>query len=106
MDKNNAIIKLFHKGMQEECVGSISSAQELFVQAWDEASNDWEKCIAAHFVARNLSKPEDKLKWNLESLSRADKVHNDEIKTYYPSLYLNIGLSYEILVNYAEARKY
>ena len=89
-----------------EKVDKINRAQELFVQAWNEASNDWEKCIAAHFVARHQQSPKDTLKWNAESLDRANKVRNNEVKGYYSSLYLNMGTSCEKLGKYAEAKNY
>ncbi|MHB1163521.1 MAG: rRNA adenine methyltransferase [Minisyncoccota bacterium] len=106
MDKDNEIIEFVHVGMLREHEGDALGAQESFMQAWSEASNDWEKCIAAHFVARNQANPEDGLKWNLEALDRANKAHDDRIRSYYPSLYLNIGLSYETLSDYLEAKKY
>lgn len=106
MNKNNPIVKLVNKGMQMEKRSDAVQAQVLFIQAWDEASNDWEKCIAAHFVARHQDSPKNALKWNRESLRRADKVENKEIKSYYPSIYVNIGISYEELRNYEKAKKY
>ena len=106
MDKNNPVIALVALGMEIERKKNVKRAQELFMQAWHQSSTEQEKCIAAHFVARHQNTPEEALKWNLESLQRADKVHNEEIKGYYPSLYLNIGASYETLGDKAEAGKY
>ena len=106
MDENNSIIKLVNEGMKMEMQNKIDLAQNLFIQAWDESSNDWEKCIAAHFVSRHQNNHEDTLKWNMESLNRANKVLEDKIKNYYPSLYLSVGISYENLGNYIEAKKY
>lgn len=87
----------------------IDQAQNLFMQAWNSSSNNHEKCIAAHFVARHQNNFEDTLKWNTTSLNRANKVAKvakNEVKSYYPSLYLNIGISYENLGNYLVAKKY
>lgn len=106
MDKNNSIIKLVHEGMKMEREGKIDQAQNLFMQAWDSSSNDHEKCIAAHFVARHQDNFENTLKWNTECLNRADKVPKHKVKSYFPSLYLNMGISYEDLGNYSKAKKY
>ena len=106
MDKDNPIVKLVNQGMEMEQENKIEFAKILYLQAWDEAMNDQEKCVAAHFVARQQDNPEDALKWNIESLNYANKVSTEEVKSYYPSLYLNIGKSYEELGNNNEAEKY
>lgn len=90
--------------MEQE--GKVNLAQKIFIEAWNVASNNHEKCIAAHFVARNQDNPEETLRWNMEALNKADKVQKEEMKAYYPSLYLCIGISYESLKNYTEAKKY
>ena len=38
-------------------------AGKLFLQAWNEATTDFEKYIAAHFVARHQKNVSGKLKW-------------------------------------------
>ena len=106
MDKNNPIIRLVNKGTELEKEKRVDDAQKLFVQAWNEATNDWEKCIAAHFVARHQTSPEESLKWNMESLTQANNVHEPIIRGYYPSLYLAVGTSYEKIGNVIEAKRY
>ncbi len=109
IDENNHIIKLIHEGVKMKQEGKIDQAQNLFMQAWNNSLDDHEKCIAAHFIALiawHQNNFEDNLKWNVESLNRANKVPEDKVKSYYPSLYLNIGISYEGLGNYPEAEKY
>ena len=86
--------------------GKIECAQDLFIKAWGTSSDNQEKCIAAHFVAQHQNSPEDTLKWNIESLNRAKDTPHEKVKSYYPSLYLGIGISYENLDNYMEAKKY
>ena len=96
-DSNNKVVKLCADGMQAEVEGKIAEAHSLFQQAWDIASDDFEAFIAAHYLARNQPDPNDVLKWNLEALNRANKIKGEEIGSHYPSLYLNIGKSYENL---------
>ena len=106
MDEHNPIIKLVNEGMKSERKGKIERAQELFVKAWKTSSDNHEKCIAVHFVARHQNSPEDTLKWNIESLNRAKDAPQEKVKSYYPSLYLSIGISYENFGNHMEAKKY
>jgi tetratricopeptide (TPR) repeat protein len=50
--------------------------------------------------------PQDTLHWNQKALIRANAVGDDRVRSFYPSLYLNMGHAYEVLGNQAEARKY
>ncbi|GEM_PF-5674055 len=80
MDENNRIIKFVSEGMKLEREGKIKRAQELFTKAWKTSSDNHEKCIAAHFVARHQNSPEDTLKWNMESLSQANGASQKKLK--------------------------
>ncbi|MGZ3874393.1 MAG: hypothetical protein ACXVJD_15840 [Mucilaginibacter sp.] len=102
-DPDNNVVKLCAAGMQAEAEGKIEDAHRLFEQAWDIAQNDFEAFTAAHYLARNQKKPEDVLKWNLEALNRANKIKDEGMNANYPSLYLNVGKSYETLNNLQEA---
>src|SRR3569833_284075 len=104
-DPNNKVVKLCAGGMQAEAEGKIEEAHGLFQQAWDIAENDFEAFTAAHYLARNQKNPKDVLKWNLESLARANNIHDESMNATYPSLYLNIGKSYEQLNDVKEANK-
>ena len=106
MDTNNPVIQLCMQGSQAEFEGRIEAAQSLYLQAWATAQNDYEACIAAHYMARFQSTPEETLHWNQEALERAKRVHDESVKDFYPSLYLNLGRSYEVLGNSAEAQRY
>ena len=48
-------------GLEEK--GKPEEASGIFLQAWNEATNDFEKFIAAHYVARHQKNVSDKLKW-------------------------------------------
>ncbi|WP_435353747.1 rRNA adenine methyltransferase [Emticicia sp. SJ17W-69] len=100
-DPNNPIVKLCAEGINIE--GDASEALQLFQRAWDEATNDFEKFIAAHYVARHQKSTEDKLNWDKIALNAAIKVDNEEIKESFPSLYLNIGKCYEDLKDFENA---
>jgi hypothetical protein len=49
---NNNIVKLCLQGMDMEAKGNHEEAGEIFLQAWNEATNDFEKYLAAYYLAR------------------------------------------------------
>lgn len=104
-DPENNIVKLCVAGMNAEATGNREEALQLFQQAWDTAVNPFEAFIAAHYLARPQD-PENSLKWNIEALHQAKLVDDEEMKTHYPSLYLNIAKSYELLADKKGAGEY
>lgn len=106
MDLTNPVIKLCAEGTRAEFEGRRDEACALYRQAWGAARDDYDACVAAHYVARCQEKPEDVLRWNQESLNRADAVGDERVQNFYPSLYLNMGHAHELLGNQAEARRY
>lgn len=106
MGPNNPVVNLCVEGMQAEMEGRHAEARELFLQAWAARTDAFDACIAAHYVARQQNTPEDTLRWNQESLSQAEAVADDRVRDFYPSLYLNLGHSYEVLGDATRARRY
>lgn len=94
-DPDNNIVKICAQGMEEEAEGKTEKASELFLKAWNEATSDFEKFIAAHYVARHQKSVADKLKWDKTALNIALNINETNIKGSYPSLYLNIAKCYE-----------
>ena len=106
IDIANPIVKLCMGGTQAEFEGRIESARELYRKAWKASTNDYEACIAAHYMARHQDSADETLRWNREALHRANAVGDDSVAEFYPSLYLNMGHSYELVGNPAEAKKF
>jgi hypothetical protein len=106
MDLDNPVIKLCAQGTRAEFEGRIEQARALYLLAWAIAQDDFEACVAAHYVARHQTSPQDTLHWNQEALARADAVGDDRVRSFYPSLYLNLGCSHEVLGDQPEARRY
>ena len=50
---SNHVIKLCVQGMGLEAEGKPEEAGRMFRQAWNEATNDFEKYMAAYYVARH-----------------------------------------------------
>lgn len=106
MDTSRPVIQLCIQGTQAEYRGHLEAARLFYEKAWELANDDVERCIAAHYMARFQETPEERLHWNQEALDRANAVTDEDVKTFYPSLYLNLGQSYEALGNEVEAKRY
>ncbi len=101
----NKIVKLCLQGMALEEQGNSEEAGKLFLQAWNEATNDFEKFLAAHYVARQQKTVFDKLRWLETTLTYALKVNDNSVKSAFPSLYSNIAQCYEDLNNPEKAKE-
>jgi hypothetical protein len=102
----NKVLKLCTEGMNAETVGQKDTAEQLFKEAWDNAENDFEKFASAHYMARIQKDPNDMLHWNLKALTYANLIQDESMKTHYPSLYLNVGKSYETVSDMNNANKH
>ncbi|GAA0602772.1 hypothetical protein GCM10010174_18740 [Kutzneria viridogrisea] len=97
MDPNNPVVLLCAQGMRAEAEGRAAEAEALFRQAWDAATDDYDACVAAHYLARHQKRPEDVLHWNQVCLDRADAVGDERVRGFYPSLHLNLAKAHEQL---------
>ena len=100
------VVNLCILGTKAEYEGKWDDAFSLYWQAWEAVKDGYDACIEAHYVAWFQKEPEDILHWNQEALTHADAVKDDRVKEFYPSLYLNMGRSYELLGNPGEAKRY
>ncbi len=101
LDPNNHVIALCAAGMAIE--GTPRAALELFDQAWVARTDAYEACIAAHFVARHQTTPEETLRWNMLALRHAEAVADDRAAEFMASLYLNLGDAQAAVGNKAAA---
>jgi tetratricopeptide (TPR) repeat protein len=102
---NNNVVKLCVQGMDMEGKGKPEEASRLFLQAWNESTNDFEKFTAAYYVSRHQKNVPDKLKWLETALQFALKINDNTVKEAFPSLYLNIAKCYEDLSDPDNAKK-
>jgi len=102
---NNNVVKLCVQGMDMEEKGKPEEASRLFLQAWNEATNDFEKFTAAYYVARHQKNVPHKLKWLETALQFALKINDDTVKGAFPSIYINIARCYEDLSDLDNAKK-
>lgn len=102
---NNPVVKLCIQGMDMETKDKPAEAVKLFLQAWNEATNDFEKFTAAYYVARHQQNVSDKLQWLETCLEFALKINDDTVKSALPSLYSNMAKCYEELKDPGNAKK-
>lgn len=105
MDANNPVVKLCAEGMMAEGRGQSDVARDLFARAWAARTDDFDACVAAHYLARQQDSVEATLRWNQEALARANAVGDERVRGFYPSLYLNLGRSYEDMGDRDAARR-
>lgn len=104
MDPDNPIVRLCSAGIEAEGAGRPDDARALYEQAWAEHRNDFEACIAAHYLARQQGDLHAVLRWNAEAVERAMATGDERTFGFYPSLYLNLGWSFEMVGDQASAR--
>lgn len=102
---NNNVVKRCLQGMATEEKGNPEEASRIFLQAWSEASNDFERFIAAYYVSRYQKNVTDKLKWIETTLQLALKINNDTVKAAFPSLYSDLAKCFEELGDFENAKK-
>ena len=106
MNTNNPVTQLCMDGTRAEFEHRLEDARLLYGQAWEARTDDYNACIAAHYVARFQDSAEESLYWNQLALKHANAINDERVKDFYPSLYLNLGRSYELVGNQAEAQRY
>ncbi|MBX4204676.1 MAG: NAD(+)--rifampin ADP-ribosyltransferase [Candidatus Doudnabacteria bacterium] len=101
----NNIVKLCLQGMGMEDKGKPEEASKLFLQAWDEATNNSEKFLAAFYISRHQKNTSDRLKWLTTALQLALELNDHSVESAFPSLYSSIAKCYEDLNDPHEANK-
>ncbi|ATB34566.1 hypothetical protein [Melittangium boletus] len=104
VDGDNPVVRLCAEGMRAEAEGRPQDARALFLQAWELSRDDYEACIAAHYVARHQDSSRDALHWNQTAFDRARAVGDERVLGFQASLLLNLGKSHEDLGAFTEAR--
>jgi len=106
IDLDNCVVQLCIEGSRAEFEGRPDDAETRYHRAWDAAQDDYEACIAAHYLARVQTTPADIFHWNREALRRAQAVADDRVQAFLPSLYLSMGYACEQIGDLQEAQRY
>ena len=75
-NQDNKIVQLCARGMELEGLGQSAEAIFLFGEAWNTATTDFEKFVAAHYVARHQETAAEKLIWDKIALKHALNITN------------------------------
>jgi tetratricopeptide (TPR) repeat protein len=105
MDVRSRTAQVCIAGTQAEYERRLDDARRLYREAWDAATDDYDACIAAHYIAHLEPEPARALRWNLEALTHAQRVP-DRAAEFMASLYVNLGRSYELVGDLPEAERY
>ena len=95
MDLNRPAIALCAEGTELEFKKRLAEARQRYAEAWECAVDDYEKCIAAHYVGHLAETAESQLFWHTTALAHANKAEAAQVASFMPSLYVNLGLAYE-----------
>jgi hypothetical protein len=97
---NDEILSLLREGNDAR-----ATAASAFRRAYDGAETETAKCWAAHMVALECDSPDEKLRWNLESLRAAEAATAEEsASSLLPTVLGNVGYSTLLMARPAEAR--
>jgi rifampin ADP-ribosylating transferase len=102
---NNNIVKLCIQGMAQEDKGNTGEAGKIFLRAWNEAANGFEKFLSAYYVSRHQINSSDKLKWLDTALQFALDLNNNSVNGVFYTLYSNIAECYEDLNDPGNAKR-
>ncbi len=103
IDPENPIVRLLGEAAASEAADPERAA-EAYLRAWELAGDDYERCMAAHYVARIQPTPEERHRWNAIALEKALVVGDERVAGFLASLQLNLGRSLEDLGRTGEAR--
>lgn len=92
---NHPIVKLCLQGMLLEEKDQPEKAGALFRQAWDEATNDFEKFLAAYYLARHPDNAAGKTEWLETALQLALRLNDEAVKAAIPLLYADLAAALE-----------
>jgi tetratricopeptide (TPR) repeat protein len=104
-DPRNNVIRHCVEGMGMEEKGQPEESRRLFRKAWDEATNDFERFIAAYYVARSQTDLSNKLQWFERSLQHALTINDVTVQSAFPAMYAEIAKCYEKLGDADNAKR-
>jgi hypothetical protein len=90
LDPTNPVVAAVGRGVQAELAGDREAARAAYAEAWNEATDDFERCVAAHYVPRVIDDPVDKLR-NEDALRHAMAVGDGRVAGFFASLHACVG---------------
>lgn len=102
---SNEIVRLCIQGMGLEQGGRLEEARAIFLQAWNEATDDHERFLAAHHVSRREEDAAGRLRWLETALRLARQLDDDSVRPAFPLLHSEIAECHERLNDVGAASK-
>jgi hypothetical protein len=102
----NHVVKLCLQGMAMEENGQHEDAARAYLQAWNDATDDFEKFTAGYYIARQQQDTAERLRWYETVLQLALAIDDDTVYSALPALYKNIARCYELMGEDGLARKH
>jgi len=102
----NKIVRICRQGMQMEEEGKYSEARDLYMRAWDEGTDDYEKFIASFYIARIHNCSPEKISWLQRATDLALLINDASVISAIPVLYKNIADCHTELGDSTNAAKY
>lgn len=106
MDLSRPAIALCAAGTQLEFHKRLDEARQRYAEAWACATDDYEKCIAAHYVGHLAQTPAEALLWHQTAVDHASRAEAAQVESFMPSLYVNLGHAFEQMGDTAQARHF
>jgi rifampin ADP-ribosylating transferase len=104
-DPHSSIVRLCLRGMEMQDRRDPEEAGKLFLQAWCEATYDFEKFLAAYFLMRSQNDASCRLQWSQTTLELALKINDATVHSALPGLYLEIANSFDALGEPDQAKR-
>lgn len=93
IDITGETARLCVQGTQAECARKLDEARALYARAWEAARDDYERSMAAHYVAHLTTDPVETHRWNLAALDHARR--DSRAAPFLGSLLVCLGDSHE-----------
>jgi tetratricopeptide (TPR) repeat protein len=106
MDLSRPAIALCVEGTQLEFQKQIEAARQRYAKAWACATDDYEKCIAAHYVGHLAQTPAEVLFWHQTAVEHANRADAAQVESFRPSLYVNLGYAFAQVGDAAQAKHF
>lgn len=98
------VLQLIKESRNLESQLAFKKAKKKFEQAWSLSNTDFEKYMTARLLAQTHAPCSEQLEWLLLSLDFGMKVYDNAVKISLPTLYYEIGVCYEDLKDYINAK--
>lgn len=102
----NEIVRFCIQGMRLEEDGHVEEARMMFLRAWNEATDDHERFLAAYHVSRQEKDPAAELKWLEVALQLASQVHDASVRAAFPLLHSRMAKCHESLNDLDAVRRH